>query len=200
MDEKLNSSKLNVNGGGQITGALLCKQNGLDATLSNNGLSSGQVYPTTSCIVDKAGRILTRQEAIVYANGNITNYFYARNYNSSGDNIKQAGISVTVNKSGTVSYAVTEPSKFLAAIGVIFERRSATFASIAAGSALEITMNLAKSGYRGVPCYAFTVSRVIVANIYNQDTANGGKVYLINTSNSAVSGTVYVNMIYLAST
>lgn len=177
---------------------MLCKQNGLDATLSNNGLASGQVYPTTSCIVDKAGRILTRQEAIVYASGNITNFFYARNYNSSGDNIKQAGISVTVNKSGTVSYAVTEPSKFLAAIGVVFERRSATFSSIAAGAGVEIKMNLAKAGYTGVPCLAFTVSKVVVTNVYNQNVANDGRVVLTNLSTSAVSGTVYVNMIYLS--
>lgn len=194
----LNSSKFNVSGG-RLTGALELKQN-VDVSLSNNGLSSGQIYSTTSCILDKADRIITRQEAIVYASGNITNYIYARNYDTSGNMLKQAGISITVNKSGTVSYAVTEPSKFLAAIGVIHERRQATFSSIAANSGLEITMNLAKSGYKGVPCYAFTVSRVIVANIYNQDSANNGKVYLINIGGSAVSGTVYINMIYLAAT
>lgn len=59
-------------------------------------------------------------------------------------------------------------------------------------------MNLAKAGYTGVPCLAFTVSKVVVTNVYNQNATNDGRVVLTNLGTSAVSGTVYVNMIYLS--
>lgn len=81
---------------------------------------------------------------------------------------------------------------------VVAERRQATFSAIAPNSQIELKMNLARTGYHGVPCLSFTALSVIVINIYNQDVTNDGRVTLRNMGTATVSsGTVYVNMIYI---
>lgn len=81
---------------------------------------------------------------------------------------------------------------------VVLERRQATYGAIAAGSQIEVKMDLSKAGYTSVPGYAFTVSGCIVNNIYNQNAYNDGRVQIRNMTSAAVSsGTVYVNMVYV---
>lgn len=93
--------------------------------------------------------------------------------------------------SGTVT--VTEISNH-----VVLERRQASYGAIAAGAQIEVKMDLSKSGYTGVPGYAFTVTGCIVNNIYNQNAYNDGRVLIRNMTSTAVSsGTVYVNMVYV---
>lgn len=154
--------------------------------MANNNVSSIQ-WPTTSCIFDKNGNILTRLEAIVNPNGDIANQFYARNYNSSGDMIKQAGISVTVNKSGTVSYAVTEPSKFLAAIGagslIKAQRFSVTPSSKTSGGKTN-TVTI-PSGYK-----------LLIGGPFADYVSGDGRVYVTDKSLS-LSGTTVTISYYL---
>lgn len=80
---------------------------------------------------------------------------------------------------------------------VVVERKSASYSSIAAGGSLELKMNLAKTGYNGIPGYAYTCTKVVVNNVYNQHIVNDGRVNLINLGTSAQAGTVYVYMIYI---
>lgn len=69
--------------GDTMTSDLTLKRATIDASKTNNNVSSTQ-YPTTFNIFDTANRILSRQEAIIYANGDIGSYWYVRNYNTSG--------------------------------------------------------------------------------------------------------------------
>lgn len=111
--------------GGNITGNLSYKSSTIDASLANNGVSSTQ-YPTTFNILDKSNRILTRKEAVIESNGNISAYWYVRNYNTSGSQVGQKGIKITMNKSGAVTYGVDEPSKFLSALSMNKYTRSSS--------------------------------------------------------------------------
>ena len=102
--------------GGIITGNINQRNNGIDASKADNGVSSTQ-WPTTMNITDKDGRILTRMEGVVDPNGNISAYWYARNYNTSGQQVAQKGIRISMNKSGVMTYTVDEGNKFRSAIG-----------------------------------------------------------------------------------
>lgn len=111
--------------GGNITGNLSYKSSSIDASLANNGVSSTQ-YPTTFNILDKSSRILTRKEAVIESNGNISAYWYVRNYNRSGAQVGQKGIKITMDKTGAVTYGVDEPSKFLSALSMNKYTRSSS--------------------------------------------------------------------------
>ena len=90
--------------GGNITGNLSYKSSSIDASLANNGVSSTQ-YPTTFNILDKSGRILTRKEAVIESGGNISAYWYVRNYNTSGTQVGQKGIKITMEASGHLDWS-----------------------------------------------------------------------------------------------
>lgn len=115
MDEKLNSSKFNVTGGA-VTGSIVAQFTNVDASKANNNISTTQ-WPTSACIMDKDARILTRLEGVIDPNGNISGYWYCRNYNTSGNQVAQKGIQMTMNKTGGFSYIVSDPDKFRSAIG-----------------------------------------------------------------------------------
>lgn len=106
--------------GGQISGNVDYKSTVFDASLANNNVSS-IVYPTTFDVLDKSSRIMARLEAVVNPNGNIGSYWYIRNYNTSGTNVGQKGISMTMDKTGALTYAVSDPDKFRSAIGISSE-------------------------------------------------------------------------------
>ena len=102
--------------GGTITGDLTRKASNIDASKANNNVTTTQ-YPTTFTITDTANRILTRKEAIIESNGNISAFWYCRNYDTSGTMITQKGIKITVNKAGTATYVVSDGANFRSAIG-----------------------------------------------------------------------------------
>lgn len=104
------------NAGDTMTGSLNAKFSTFDLSKSNNGVSSTQ-YPTTFCIEDSAGRIATRVEGVVSSNGSMAAFWYVRNYNTSGTMVAQKGIQMTMNKSGTLTYSVSDPANFRSAIG-----------------------------------------------------------------------------------
>lgn len=102
--------------GDTMTGALSMKDELVDASKSNNNVISAR-YPTTFNILDNASRIISRMECIVESNGNISSYWYTRNYNTSGGQVAQKGIKMTMNKRGTLTYTVNDGLAFATAIG-----------------------------------------------------------------------------------
>lgn len=103
--------------GGTLTGELNRKATTVDASKTNNNISS-TVYPTTFNVTDASDRILARMEALIYANGNIASYWYVRNYNTSGTQVAQKGIMMTMAKDGTLTYSVSDNAKFRTALGL----------------------------------------------------------------------------------
>lgn len=121
------------NGSSTITAAspvLTLKCTDIDAQASNNGVTSTK-YPTTYNITDKNNLIMTRKEAIVESNGNIGAYWYVRNYNNSTTQVGQKGIKLTMNKSGDLTYAFSDPHKADAALGFGFGTCSTDAATVA---------------------------------------------------------------------
>lgn len=108
----------NVSNGMRLfgTGSFHLDQTNINASLANNNISSMQ-YPAFY-VNDNAARILMRNEAVINPNGDIGAYWYVRNYNTSGDTVAQKGIKMTMNKSGTLTWAVDEAASFRTAIGL----------------------------------------------------------------------------------
>ncbi|MGN1327773.1 MAG: hypothetical protein ACI4VQ_06855, partial [Clostridia bacterium] len=79
---------------------------------------SSDIYPTTFDIVDANNKILSRLECIPHSNGNIDSYWYVRNYSTDGTMTGQKGIRMSMNKSGTISYSISEPNNFRDAINI----------------------------------------------------------------------------------
>lgn len=102
--------------GGTVTGAITYKTT-LDASLANNGMSSGTGYPTTFNILDKNDKIMVRTEGTINSNGNIGWNTYVRNYNTSGTQVAQKGLSFTMNKDGNLTWSVSDAPAFKTAIG-----------------------------------------------------------------------------------
>lgn len=103
--------------GGSLSGTMNFKSTTYDGSAANNGVSSGISYPTTFNILDKSSRILVRLEGVINSSGSIGSYWYVRNYNTSGTQVGQKGISMTMAKDGTLTYAVSDGDKFRSAIG-----------------------------------------------------------------------------------
>lgn len=116
MDEKLNSSKLSKTGD-IITNSLQCYFSGIDATKADNNVST-TVYPTTSRICDEKHNIMTCIEAVVQSNGNIGGNWYVRNFDTNGEMVAHKGITMTMNKSGNLTYSLSDSANFRTAIGL----------------------------------------------------------------------------------
>ena len=116
------STKLNKTGD-TITGSLNEQLSSINASNGDNNVSSIQ-YPTTFNILDNAGRIMTRQEAVVNPNGNIGSYWYIRNYDINGTLVAQKGLQMHMAKDGTLTYNISDPDKFINALspGKVYAR------------------------------------------------------------------------------
>lgn len=101
--------------GDTMTGSLISKFTAIDASKANNNVTSTQ-YPTTFSITDTAGRIISRVESKVESGGNISTQLYVRNYNTSGEQLGQGGITMTMSKAGVLTYSVSTPANFRSAI------------------------------------------------------------------------------------
>lgn len=99
---------LNVGGLTSYNGSINVQLQNVDASLANNNIS-GTIYPTSSNILDSAGRILARQEAVLTSDGVIKSFWYVRNYNTSGNLIVQKGITLTANKDGSFRADCSSP-------------------------------------------------------------------------------------------
>ena len=98
--------------------AFISKVTNVDASKGNNNISSGTYYPCYQ-VQDNSGRILARIEGVLSSSGTIGSFWYVRNYNTSGTMVAQKGISMTMDKSGNLTYAVADPSKFRSAISAL---------------------------------------------------------------------------------
>lgn len=114
--------------GGAVSGQIYHKHGTIDASKADNNVTT-TAYPTTCCIQDSGGRILTRLESVVETNGNIGSIWYIRNYNTEAAQVGSKGIRMTMDKSGTLTYSISDPDKFRAAIGI-----NAEFLPLAGGT------------------------------------------------------------------
>lgn len=89
----------------------------INASQANNNISSTQ-YPTAFLITDIGKKTLVRIEGIIESNGNIGSYWYVRNYNTSGTQVAQKGIKMTMDKSGNLTYTIQDAANFRTALGL----------------------------------------------------------------------------------
>lgn len=102
--------------GGYLNGELSETISGVNLTQSNNGVSETQYRGLRVC--DANGRIMAQYIAQTFADGGNGFWISARNYNTSGGIINDAGIGFTIQKNGNVSWDVSYPDKFRSAIGL----------------------------------------------------------------------------------
>ena len=102
--------------GDTITGVLSAKFSTFDLSKTNNGVTSIQ-YPTTFDIRDTGGRVSVRIEGVVSSNGSIGSKWYIKNYNTSGTQVAQKGIQMSMNKSGALTYTISDETNFRNALG-----------------------------------------------------------------------------------
>ena len=88
-----------------------------DASKTDNGISSSVWYPMMS-VYDKSNRVITRIESAFYTNGDVRSSFLTRQYDTNGDQVANKGISMTMDKSGNLTYTIADPANFRAAIGL----------------------------------------------------------------------------------
>lgn len=92
------------------------KSSSIDITQANNGVTTTQ-YPAY-IIQDKNGKDMSRLECVVETNGMISTYLQVRNYKTSDGTNRNGGIKVYMDKSGNVTYWLSNPHKFNAATGI----------------------------------------------------------------------------------
>ena len=116
ISTKVSKSGDTMTGSLTTNGSFFIKSTTIDGSKANNNVSSIQ-YPCF-CMNDASDRILVRNEGVINPNGNIGTYWYVRNYNTSGGQVAQKGISMTLNKSGSLTYSIADAANFRSAIGV----------------------------------------------------------------------------------
>ena len=114
-NSRSNARTLDWEGNETISGYLCSKSSVIDASKANNNVSSA-LYPSTFDIRDSANRIISRQEIIVDPSGDIGGYWWLKNYDTNGNAVAKKGIVMWVNKSGTMTYNISDPDNFRSAI------------------------------------------------------------------------------------
>lgn len=109
----LNSSKFDKTGG-EVSGQISYKHPTIDLTKADNNVPS-TTWPTTANYLDKNGNIMARLESVIEPSGRIGTYWYCRNYNTGGDVVGQKGIAMYMDKSGNLTYSISDPVNFLSA-------------------------------------------------------------------------------------
>ena len=104
------------------------KATSIDASKANNNVSSDS-YPAWNA-QDSAGRILTRMEGVISPSGPISAYWYVRNYNTSGSQVGQKGIRISMAKDGTLTYTVDDNAKFRTALGLANVASSGSYSDL----------------------------------------------------------------------
>lgn len=89
----------------------------VNASQANNNVNSTQ-YPTAFLITDIGKKTLARIEGVIESNGNIGSYWYVRNYNTSGTQVAQKGIKMTMDKSGNLTYTIQDAANFRTALSL----------------------------------------------------------------------------------
>lgn len=94
------------------------RMNDIDASEPDNDVDTTR-FPSTSNILDRVGRIITRFESVVSPNGKIGAKIYVRNYDQDGNRVGQKGIQFHMDKSGNLTYQIDDADAFRAAINTI---------------------------------------------------------------------------------
>lgn len=102
--------------GDTMTGNLNAKFSGFDLSKTDNGVSA-TVYPSTFSMLDAGSRIATRLEGLIMQSGNVRSYWYTRNYDTAGNMVAQKGIWMQMDKSGNLTWNVSDYANFRTAIG-----------------------------------------------------------------------------------
>lgn len=92
------------------------KLNEIDASKVDNNVSVIK-YPSLFNICDKDDRIIARVEALVKPDGDIGLNLYVRNYDTNGDMIAHKFFQFLADKTGEMTYSLSDGSKFNAAVG-----------------------------------------------------------------------------------
>ena len=119
--------------GGTISGSINYKSTTWDISAADNGVSSAQ-YPTTFNLFDKSDRIFVRTEGLIYSNGNVGWYAYVRNYNTSGTQVAQKGIQFQMNKSGNLTWSISDPDNFRSAISAAASNHTHSYLPLSGGT------------------------------------------------------------------
>ena len=109
-------------------GRLFNKMNFADASKSDNGVSA-DTWQGLLLGVDNSKRIISVIEDSVRTNGNITTSLLVRNYDTSGTQVANKGISLIMNKSGNLTYTVSDNANFRSAIGLGVTNISSQYSS-----------------------------------------------------------------------
>lgn len=99
------------------SGRLMNKLTSVDASQSDNGVS-GDTWQGIVLGVDGNNRIISTLEDSVRTDGRISTALLVRNYNTSGTQIGNKGITIYIDKSGNATYGVSDPANFRSAIGL----------------------------------------------------------------------------------
>ena len=144
----------------------------VDASKADNNVSTDH-YPGLET-ADKFGRILTRTECVASSNGNIAAYWYVRNYNTSGSQVAQKGIKITMAKDGSIAYSVDDASKFRTAIDALCK----------SGDTMTGNLSVKSASMPANP----TSGNLYLNGLYLQDVSDDGYAYLRAHSASAEKG------------
>lgn len=138
-----------------------------------------------------------RLESSVSPNGNISSTWYCRNYKTDGTVAGSKGITMSMDKSGNLTYGVNDADKFLSAIGGLkvkhFVSGNYTFN---AGEHKNITISFGSTSnvFNVIPISTPNAAWVF-AQTHTWDSANV-TLGVYNTYTSAITGTFRVMILY----
>ena len=148
---------------------LRIKDTQVDAIATDNGVTSTH-YPSSNDIVDNNNKIIARNEAVVMADGKIKNKMYSQNYDTEGNSVGHNYFATVVDKSGNMSYEVSDPNAFRSAIKTVDQLGT------------DIPSNADMNTYKTAGTYRVP-SDAIGATISNLPLALCGKVVVFNNGN-----------------
>ncbi len=106
----------------RVENEIINKSNKADLTLADNGLTE-VIYPSNNSFIDKNSRIMGRNEMVIRPNGNVEGFWYVRNYATTSSNvddyIAQKGIRIVMDKSGNLTYNISDNANFRSAINAV---------------------------------------------------------------------------------
>lgn len=103
--------------GGTLTGNLMVKHSGVDASKADNGRTS-TTWPADIQGADVGGRRTSFFGESVYANGDIAAGIFAYNFDTNGDQIGSNYLNVAIKKDGTKFYGLGDAGAFRNALNV----------------------------------------------------------------------------------
>ena len=138
------SSKIKTSTGGNSP-VLSMEGSGLDVTEADNGVTATNL-PRVA-FKDKNGKEYSSVRGNVYAGGNVSTTLRTENFDTSGNSVGNAELRQNVSKTGAVTYYLSNPQEFLAALGLGVESTSTVSQIISPATGWSCTQaNFAKQG------------------------------------------------------